>query len=184
MPNIMKLRDLAKEIVNSMDEDGYTEETERLFTELETKGAAAVAPLCDVIDELALRGEARKSKAKELAELAAKDEAMIANAKKYLMAIMRTLGQDKMVIGGLSVTLAKGRESIEVTDEALIPDSYKTASVKIAGSEIDTIRAAFGDSIKSVSLTVDKTKIKEAHTAGMGVAGTAVVRNPYLIIKG
>jgi len=186
MPNILALKDLARDIVVALDtqEGEFTADVDELFTQIAAKGAAAVAPLCDVVDELSLRAAARKDKAKELTELAKKDESMVENAKKYLVRIMQTIGQDKMQIGTLSITLAKGKESVEVINEESVPDKYKTATVKINGSQVDTLKSVFGDNIKSIKLDVDKTAIKSASDDNIGIAGTEIVRKPYLIIKG
>ena len=178
MPNILQIRELAAEIVAALDtqEGELTPDVQDLFDQLQSKGAAAVAPLCDVIDELNARSAARKEKAKSLTELARKDESMAENAKKYLVAIMQAIGQDKMQIGELAVTLAKGRESVEIVDENIVPIKYKVATVKINGSEVETLQAVFGDSIKSIKLDVDKTAIKAATDDNIGIAGTEIVR--------
>ena len=186
MPNILPIKELAREIVLALDtQDGeITPDVQDLFQQLEQKGAAAIAPLCDVVDELTLRAAARKEKAKQLSELAKKDESMVENAKKYLMAIMQAVGQDKFQIGALTVTLSKGRESVEIVNEDLIPMKYKTATIKLNGSDLDTAQTLFGDSITSTKVEVDKTSIKKATDNNIGIAGTQIVRKPYVIIKG
>ena len=186
MPNILPIKELAREIVLALDtQDGeITQDVQDLFNQLEQKGAAAIAPLCDVVDELTLRAAARKEKAKQLSELAKKDESMVENAKKYLMAIMQAVGQDKFQIGALTVTLSKGRESVEIVNEDLIPMKYKTATIKLNGSDLDTAQTLFGDSITSTKVEVDKTSIKKATDNNIGIAGTQIVRKPYVIIKG
>ena len=186
MPNILPIKELAREIVLALDtQDGeITQDVQDLFNQLEQKGAAAIAPLCDVVDELTLRAAARKEKAKQLSELAKKDESMVENAKKYLMAIMQAVGQDKFQIGAPTVTLSKGRESVEIVNEDLIPMKYKTATIKLNGSDLDTAQTLFGDSITSTKVEVDKTSIKKATDNNIGIAGTQIVRKPYVIIKG
>ena len=185
--NILPIKEAAAQLVHALDEaEGeITSEVTDLFRQLENKGMAAIAPLCDVKDELEARMEARKAKARELTELAKKDEAMIANAKKYILAIMQALGQDKFTVGSLSVTVSKGRESIEITDEKAVPLRHKTATIKVSADQLESIEAVFGNEFKGEpKIDVDKTSIKAATTQDMGVAGTQVVRTPYLIIKG
>ena len=65
MANILKIESTAREIVQALDEtDGVvTPEVEELFRLLENQGMAAIAPLCDVKDELEARMAARKAKA-------------------------------------------------------------------------------------------------------------------------
>jgi hypothetical protein len=186
MPNILPIKELAREIVLAIDtqEGELTPDVLDLFSQLEQKGAAAIAPLCDVVDELTLRAAARKDKAKQLSNLAKKDESMVENAKKYLIAIMQAVGQDKFQIGSLTVTLSKGRESVEVVNEDLIPMKYKTATIKLNGNDLDTAQTLFGDSITSTNIEVDKTAIKKATAENIGIAGTQIVRKPYIIIKG
>lgn len=186
MPNILQLKDIAAEIVAALDtqDNEITADVEDLFRQLETKGSAAIAPLCDVVDELSLRAAARKDKAKTYAELAKKDESMAANAKKYLVKIMQVMGVDKFNVGTLAITLSKGRESVEVVDEDAVPVKYKTATIKISGDQVETIKTVFGDSIKDIKMDVDKTAIKAATDENIGIAGTQIVRNPYVIIKG
>ena len=186
MPNILQIREIAAEIVAALDtqEGEFTPDVQDLFHQLEQKGAAAIAPLCDVVDELTARATARKEKAKALTELARKDESMVENAKKYLIAVMQATGQDKMVIGELAVTVSKGRESVEITDESLIPDKYKRATITLNGADLRTAETLFGDSITSKKLEPDKTAIKKATDENIGIAGTQIVRKPYVIIKG
>ena len=186
MPNILQIREIAAEIVAALDtqEGEFTPDVQDLFQQLEQKGAAAIAPLCDVVDELTARATARKEKAKALTELARKDESMVENAKKYLIAVMQATGQDKMVIGELAVTISKGRESVEITDESLIPDKYKKATITLNGADLRTAETLFGDSITSKKLEPDKTAIKKATDENIGIAGTQIVRKPYVIIKG
>ena len=62
-------------------------------------------------------------------------------------------------------------------DENIVPIKYKVATVKINGSEVETLQAVFGDSIKSIKLDVDKTAIKAATDDNIGIAGTEIVRN-------
>lgn len=186
MPNILKIRELAAEIVAALDsqEGEITPNVQDLFDQLETKGAAAIAPLCDVVDELTVRAAARKEKAKALAELAKKDEQMVENAKKYLVKVMQAIGQDKMVVGSLAVTISKGLKSVEIVNEDLIPMKYKKATITLNGADLKTAETLFGDSITSIKVDVDKTSIKKATNENIGIAGTQIVRNPYVIIKG
>ena len=187
MAHILQIADIARNIVHTLDEaEGeITPEVTELFRLLENKGMAAIAPLCDVKDELEARMGARKAKAAELIMLAKKDEEMIANAKKYVMAIMQAMKQDKFAIGSLTVTLAKGRESIDIFDEKMVPLKFKTATIRVNASQLAAIEAVFGTDFNGEpKLSVDKTAVKAATTADVGVAGTEKVRNPYLIIKG
>lgn len=182
MANILLIAAKAQSIVRAFDED--EESAHALIAELEQMGMAAVAPLCDVIDELTARAGARKEKARATAELARKDEAMTDNMKSLILKIMQVSGQDKMSNGALSITVSKGRESVEIVDESKVPMSYKRANIKIKGNAIDAILAAFPDDVMDIKEEVDKKAITEAHKAGVGVNGTEIVRKPYLIIKG
>lgn len=186
MPNIMPLIDLAKNVMSLLDDadNEITPEVSALLAELEQKGIACVAPLCDVVDELKARSNARKEKAAELSALAAKDLQMMENAKKLIIKVMQVAGVDKLDNGALKVTLAKGRESLEVTDESLIPDSYKKLTVVLPGAQAEFVKDVLGESIIKMDMVIDKTAIKKVTDENIGVAGTQIVRNPYLIIKG
>lgn len=187
MANILKIESTAREIVQALDEaDGVvTPEVDELFRLLENQGMAAIAPLCDVKDEIEARMAARKAKAAELNALAKKDAEMIANAKQYIMAVMRAMKKDHFSIGALSVTLSKGKESIEIFDEAMVPIQYKVATIKVEAAQLSAIEAVFGkEFMGEPKLEASKTLIKAAITDNVGVAGTEKVRNPYLIIRG
>ena len=110
---------------------------------------------------------------------------MIANAKKYIVAVMQAMKEDHFSIGALSVTLSKGKESIEIFDEKLVPIQYKVATIKVEAAQLSAIEAVFGSEFMGKpKLEASKTLIKAATTDDVGVAGTEKVRTPYLIIKG
>lgn len=187
MSNIMKIRDEARELADLWEstEGELTPELEEAYNKLLQMGQAGVAILCDLRDEIEARMNSRKAKAKELTELAKKDEGMLDNNKKYLMAIMDVMGTKKVTVGSLVVTKSDGRESVNVVDESLVPDNYKRATLTIPGDQLYLVESLFPDA--EIKKEVDKTAIKQVYKdseGNMGVAGTEIIRTPYLTIKG
>lgn len=184
---VLLIRDAAKDFLTAYyqsGEDFTSEEVTTALSELEKTGQEAIAPMCDILDELEARAKARRDKARQYAELAKTTEESVERMKEYILTLMRQTGLDKLSVGEKSITLSKGRESVEVIDEAKVPDTYKRIILKIRGTNIDAIMAVFGDDVMDFKEEVNKTEITAAHKAGVGIAGTQVVRKPYLIIKG
>lgn len=184
MPNIMPLNELAVQLMGLLEETNgvVTPEVDQMFAELMQKGLQAVVPLCNTIDELTARMEARKAKAKVLTELAKKDESMIETAHKYIIKAMKACGQDKLSSGALTVTLCKGNPSVDITDEDAVPLRFKTATITLNAVDLDAVKVVA--TILSEKIAVNKTAIKQATDDNIGVAGTQIIRNPYLRIKG
>lgn len=189
MSNIMKISREAGEVITLFDlSDGeITPELNAMLEALNQDVQAYTAISADIIDELGARMNARKERAKELTALAKRDEAMIERAKAGIVQAMQIANVDKLQIGGLSVTLSKGQESVEILDEEEVPASYKRATITLPANELGWIKSVAGERITSEKVEVDKTAIKLAHKASngeIGIAGTAIVRKPYVIIKG
>ena len=187
MPNIMKLRAEAQNLIALMDEADmdFTPEIEQGFQQLSQLGQAGVAICGDIIDELTARATARKNRAKELSDLAKRDESSIDSTKRQMMLIMDTLGTKKVAIGGLTVTKSDGRESVEIIDENLVPDKYKKATITFPAHDLEVVRTL--TEIQSEKVEISKTAIMADHKASkgeIGVAGVNIVKNPYLLIKG
>jgi len=191
MPNLRLLSEQAREMYDHF-EALEPEEFLKAMQEIEQKGMQYVAPLCDLMDEYALRAETRTSLAKRYSELASADLNRIENIKKSILFIMQACGQKKLDNGPLQVTVNAGRESLEVFDEAVVPLKYKKAVIEIPAEQLEPARLLFGDDIKKETITVSKTMIKDeikAYAAehdgqSLGVAGTQIVKKPYLVIKG
>lgn len=182
MPNIMQLKDTAKELFDRLDElepDEFLAELELI----EQKGMQIIAPLCDLIDELNARGEARKAKASELMDLAINDIARAKNIKQSIAKIMSMLNLKKVENGALTVTLVPGNPSLEIIDETIIPLSYVKATLTIPATQLEFAKQVL-DNIEKVSMAVDKNAIKKDTSDNFGIAGTKIVRNPYVKIKG
>ena len=188
MSNIMVIKQDAKQIIEMLDDaDGImTPEIDAKMGVLMQHGQAGLAILADIRDELTLRTDARKAKAAELTDLAKRDEAMIETAERTMLAVMSAMGTKKVEIGSLQITLCDGRESVEIVDEEQVPESYKKATLSFPASELDTL-SALGIDVSGAKVAVSKTAIMETHkdTKGeVGIAGTQIIRKPYLRIKG
>lgn len=188
MSNIMVIKQDAKEIIAMLDDaDGVmTPEIDAKMGVLMQHGQSGLAILADIRDELALRAKARSDKAAELSALASRDNAMIETAERTMLSMMSALGTKKVEIGSLQITLCDGRESVEIVDEEMVPDTYKKATLSFPASELDTL-SALGIDVSSAKVAVSKTAIMETHkdTKGeVGIAGTQIIRKPYLRIKG
>lgn len=182
MPNIMQLTKDSRELFDKLDElepDEFLAELEKI----QDKGMAVIAPLCDIIDELDARGNARKAKAAELAELAKKDLERIDRVKSSIAKLMQMFNTKKLDNGSLSVTYYDGQPSLEIVDEEQIPLSYKKATLTIPATELEFAQQVIGN-IEKVTVAVSKSAIKKDTTDDFGVAGTRIVRNPYIKIKG
>lgn len=184
---VLLIRDAAKDFLTAYyqsGEDFTSEEVTTALSELEKTGQDAIAPMCDILDELDARAKARRDKARQYAELAKTTEESVESVKEYILTLMRQTGLDKLSVGEKSITMSKGKESVEVFDEKQVPDAYKRIILKIKGTHMDAIMSVFGEDVMDIKEEVNKTEITAAHKAGIGVAGTQVVRKPYLIIKG
>lgn len=187
MSNIMIIRKEAEEIAKLWeDADGeLTPEIEAAYQKLMLHGEQAIAIMADMRDEIEARMSSRKAKANELLELARKDNAMLENNKKYMLAIMGKLGLKKVTVGALVVTRSEGRESVNVVDADAVPDTYKRYSVTVPGDKLYLVEGVLGK--LDVKAEVDKTAIKQVWKDSEGkieIAGTEIVRNPYVTIKG
>ena len=182
MPNIMQLKNDAKELFDRLDEL----EPDQFLAELEIisqKGMQVIAPLCDLIDELNARGEARKAKASELMDLATNDVARAKTIKQSIAKIMSMLNLKKVENGALTVTLVPGNPALEILDETVIPLSYVKATITIPATQLEFAKQVL-DNIEKVSMAVDKNAIKKDITDDFGIAGTQITRTPYVKIKG
>lgn len=187
MSNIMIVREAANEFLAAYyqaGEDFSAPEVLEKFAELEKMGQDALAPLCDILDELEARKVARKEKAQEYRVLAKKSEDDADRMKEYITAIMQSTGLSKLSLGEKTITLSKGRESVEIIDEKKVPEAYKRIVMTVKGTNIEALMAVFGDDVLNYKEEINKTDITAAHKAGVGVDGTEVVRKPYIIIKG
>ena len=182
MPNIMQLKNDAKELFDRLDEL----EPDQFLAELEIisqTGMQVIAPLCDIIDELDARGNARQAKATELAELAKKDLERIDRIKASITKLMQMFNLKKVDNGALSITYYDGQPSLEITDEEQIPLSYVKATLTIPATQLEFAKQVL-DNIEKVSMAVDKNAIKKDTNDNFGIAGTKIVRHPYIKIKG
>ena len=187
MSNIMIIRTEAEELSRLWDEANgeLTPEVMAAYDKLAQHGQQAIAIMADMRDELTARMSSRKAKAKELTELAKKDEAMLENNQKYMLAIMEKLGLKKVEVGALVVTRSDGRESVNVIDEDAVPDTYKRAILTIPADKLYLVEAVLGK--LDVKAEVDKTAVKQVWKDSEGkieIAGTEIVRKPYVTIKG
>lgn len=191
MPNIKLLSQEAKELFETFEELS-PEDFQTAIQSIEQKGLQAVAPLCDVIDELQIRAEDHKNLAKRYSELASAEEARIERMKKSILWIMKSVGQKKLSNGALTVIVNEGKGSLEIVDETLIPDKYKKATITIPADQLDTVRILVGDHIEKEVVAVSKTAIKDEikkyaeqnEGQTLEVAGTQIIKNPYITIKG
>ena len=181
MPNIMQLKDQAKELFDKLDEM----ETDEFLRELEVvaqKGMQVIAPLCDLIDELNARGEARKNKASELHNLATKDIARAGNIKESITKIMSMLNQKKIENGALTVTLCPGNPALEIEDETLIPMGYVKATITIPATQLDLAKTVL-DNIERSLWRLTRTPLSETRMRISGLPGQRLSADPTLKSK-
>jgi hypothetical protein len=107
-------------------------------------------------DETAI--EAEIARLKVLLERTSRDKEFF---KRYLASAMLSTNTDEIKVPTLKLSFRKS-ESVEVEDEAKVPDKYKR---------------------RKEVVTVDKVAIKEAWKQGVGVEGTRIVENKNLQIK-
>lgn len=184
MSNIMVLRSEAKNLLDAFDEHGAEDNVLDMLAKLEQTGVQAVVPLCDLIEELEARAKARKDRARELSDLAKKDEEMLTNAKKTIIKISEIVGQKKFTSGSLTVTVSSGRESVTVVDESVVPTSYKKGVIKVDGWAIQSIMDALPEAVLGVETIVDKAKVMDDVKKNIIPNGVIIEKKPYVIIKG
>jgi hypothetical protein len=186
MSNIMKVKKESVELANLMEDFGEdSPEVSAALEKLLQDGQAGVAILTDTYDEIIAIATARSNKASELSALAIKGMQRAEKVKKYITRIMEIMGVDKITLGGAVITYSKGRESLEIVDPDLVPDTYKRAKITLNASDASLLDGVVDYKVNSID--IDKTAIKALHKESggkMGIAGTQVVRTPYITIKG
>ena len=184
--NLFQIQKSSHELVSLLEETQgvVTTEVELLLQKIENQKGAAIAILCDSMDEIAARANARKEKAKLLNDLAKQDNRALETIKNNIMNIMKLTKQDKITVGALSVTLAKPRQSVEITNLDEIPVRYLTASVKMSAQDYINYMKETKKKALSVEYVPDKTLIKKDNDNGIEIKGARVVETPYLIIRG
>jgi len=188
MNNPFQLTLEAKALVDDWEaNDGeLTQDIQARLDEMYSRGLVCAIEFANILSEREAMAEAYKAKAKQFADWGKKADAMANTIKAALTRIMQTTGQSKYQNEAVSITLNKGRESVEIVDEKAVPDSYKIVEVSILASKIDYIQLALDkDDILSISEPkISKTMIKRDSDQNIGIAGTEIVRKPYITIKG
>jgi len=112
-----------------------------------------------------------KAEQERLNELADRDEKSLNRFKAYLIRLIHVFaptpkkGAKKLIgrVGELSIQ--KGSASVEVLDEELIPDEYKTVNLKIPMTTwkyLVRMQPSLDESVEFKFVSVSKTAIKEA----------------------
>jgi len=208
--NIFKLKEDSKNLLSLfLEEDAKDTDIAESIKDINSKGEAGVAIFSNIIEEAEGHLTALKEKKKDVVNAMKTWENIIMRAKQALVDITYILGRKNVTVGGLSVTRCDGQPSLDVIDESLIPDKYKSVDITISKSDLPFVLALLPeDKIKvsdpkvNVSMIKDEYKknsdeIKERaeklkkdpslnlpEIAEIGIAGTQIIRNPYPLIKG
>ena len=188
MANLMKLNQDAMRLVDLIDNSDAGIDSPDVIAEmkaLEAKGVSIVAQLASVKDEYEMRASARKARADELAAMVKHDKKCAETMKAAIEKVMAITRQDRIDLGGLVITMQKSAPSVQIIDESLIPPRYKIVTVKVTADQEQLIRDVLGDAVVSISEPeVSKSLIKKASDENIGIAGTEIVQNKHVRIKG
>ena len=143
------------ELFDNVEEGVITDEEaqemgSQLALELQNKSISIIA----YEKTLEAKEEAIKNEIERLKELKERVSKKIDKFKNYVKDNMETLELSKIETDIGTITVTKNPASVEIYDEALIPEGFK---------------------VEKVTVAVDKTAIKEALKSGQTVAGAKLV---------
>lgn len=143
------------ELFDNVEEGVITDEEaqemgSQLALELQNKSISIIA----YEKTLEAKEEAIKNEIERLKELKDRVSKKIDKFKNYVKDNMETLELSKIETDIGTITVTKNPASVEIYDEALIPEGFK---------------------VEKVTVAVDKTAIKEALKSGQTVAGAKLV---------
>jgi len=99
-------------------------------------------------------------------------ESGLARFKDYLVRCIELSGQKKVEADNGSLAIQANPESVEITDLELVPDEFKTVTVKMPAAEWRALVQEYdGLGEFDATFTASKTQIKEALKAGREVPG-------------
>lgn len=156
------------------------EDVTELIEKFEGNKIKYVVDLANVLENLEMLFTGISEKIKEVSDKKKKIGEQIERAKSVLVKAIKDYGQDgKILYNGIEFAVKKNPPKLIVTDENLIPDSYKYATIKVRYSDLANLEFnGIGYEVKSVD--VDKDTIKKMNKTGIGVAGTEVLQEESL----
>ncbi len=103
-------------------------------------------------------------------------------SKHDILDTMEVMGVKKLSLPEGTVTVMPGRSKVVMTEPEEVPPNYLRATIKCSGLLADRIREL--DPTVEVIYDLDRTKIKLADKADVGIKGTVIeVGEPYLMIR-
>lgn len=136
------------------------EDLRRDMLEGETSAFAVLTRLVDVERDADSMAKAVASRVSDLQARKARAEKRKDMARALMLRVMQTAGIQKAPLAEATVSVSKGRDSVEVTDESLLPDN-----------------------VVRVVRTPDKTAIKEALALGPVDGARLVTGSPTISVR-
>jgi phage host-nuclease inhibitor protein Gam len=164
----MKLYEIAHELnqaielYNSVETDEQLAELEKTLSDLSLSFQDKVVGVALYILNTEADSVAVKAEIDRLATLKNRADKKAEWLRNYLKANMEATGNLEVDGTKVKIKIRKNPPAVTVEDEFAVPDTYKRTKTIVE---------------------IDKTAIKEAHKAGVGVAGTKVTQGTRLEIK-
>lgn len=134
-----KLYELTNELLKLENYDEFSEEHQAILDDVKDDIGSKIESIAKMIKNF--EGERNAIKA-EAQRMTAKHKTITNNInwlKGYIQNNMQAAGMDKIKGELLTVSLQNVRASVEITDEELIPDRYKTTETIIKISKEDIL---------------------------------------------
>jgi len=179
----LSLYHIEEELKAYLDSEALVPEDQLAAFQAEfiAKSAAAVRKRGDCIRAIShIEAQIAGARAEEnrIAEWRKSLESGLERFKAYLIRCIELSGQKKVEADNGSLSIQSNPESVEITDLELVPDEFKTVTVKMPAAlyrellqETAERDAAVYSHILDVTFTASKTQIKEALKQGREVPG-------------
>lgn len=162
MPNLYELMDEYAALQEAIDAGASAEEVEALIAAMdEAKGTLKqkVDNVCRVLRNIAGQVTAVKN---EESRLTARRRALENNEERlreWVRTSMDLLDVDKIKTDLNSVTLGKGTEKVVVVDESLVPEEYKTTTVRVDKKAILRAYKQDGEIVHGADIVLGKPSL-------------------------
>lgn len=157
----LSLYNITNKFVELMENDELTEEqVQEIGTELAEQLTNKSANVIGYVRNVDSTIEAIKAEENRLKEMRKRGEARLEKFKEYVKACMDKLQLTKIETELGTLTIAKNPISVEIIDENLVPEEYKTVVTEV---KID--KKAIGDNFKANGEIVAGTKVHADNTS-------------------
>jgi hypothetical protein len=175
------------ETVNPEQESIFVDDLSQALTDTVEKRDAVGRWMshCESQIDLATREIAR------LRDRKASFETALERFKQYVIRVIEANGGRKLEGNSVTFSLRKCPASVEMLNESLVPEDYRTNTVKLPAKtwnllldsiDLDLYELAMRQ-IASVESTVDKRAVKAALDSGVPVTGVRIADEKYSLLR-